>query len=105
MKKNNTLKYIRIICYVIIILSMIVLRQTDLINRPCDIKEAFGISCPMCGVTRSIKAILNFDFPLAIEMNAYVTLVLFPIFVILFIDDIISIILKKKSFVDIILGE
>ncbi len=101
--RRNILKYIRIIIYILIIISMLILKYTNLIHWTCSIKESFGISCPMCGVTRALKAILDFNFPLAIEKNAYVTLILFPIFAILLVDDIISMILKRKSFVEIII--
>lgn len=69
----------------------------------CYIKENFGILCPSCGITRGTEALLNFNFILAIKYNAYFTLILFPIFLILFVDDIICMIIKKKSFVEIIL--
>lgn len=101
----KTLKYVRIIFYILSAISMLILRFTDTIHWTCFIKENFGINCPMCGVTRALEAIMSFNISLAIERNAYVTLVLFPIFTILFIDDVISMILKKRSFVEIILGE
>lgn len=103
--RKNTLKYIRIIFYVVSAISMLILKYTDMIHWTCFINENFGVNCPMCGVTRALKAIMNLNILHAIEINAYVTLVLFPIFTILFIDDVMSIILKKKSFVEIILGE
>ncbi|MCI8393644.1 MAG: DUF2752 domain-containing protein [Clostridia bacterium] len=65
-------------------------------------KDSTGLFCPACGITRATKELLSFNFSLAVEYNAYYTLVLFPIFVVLFIDDIICIIIKKRSFVDII---
>ena len=104
-KRRKILKKIRIIVYIIIIISLLILKFTDIINWKCYINEHFGVLCPSCGITRAIKAIVNFDFALALKNNAYCTLVLFPIFVILFIDDILSMIFKKKSFVEIILGE
>ncbi|MCI8620860.1 MAG: DUF2752 domain-containing protein [Clostridia bacterium] len=70
----------------------------------CYIQESFGVFCPACGITRATKEILGLNFSLAIGYNAYYTLILFPIFIILFIDDIVCIFLKKRSFVDIIFG-
>ena len=107
MKINRTkaLKYIRIVVYIVILISVILLKYTDLINVRCFVNDNFGILCPTCGITRAMKGIVSFNFSYAINKNAYCTLVLFPIFMILLIDDIISMILKKKSFVDIILGE
>ncbi len=101
----KTLRYVRIIFYILAFISMLILRYTNIIQWTCFINENFGVNCPMCGVTRALRAIVNFNIPLALERNAYVTLVLFPIFMILFIDDVISMVLKKKSFVEIILGE
>ena len=104
-QRRKILKYIRIIVYVLLIISLILLKYTDLIQSECHIRKNIGILCPSCGITRAIKGIINFDFNSAISNNAYATLVLLPIFVILFIDDIICMILKKKSLVEIILGE
>ena len=105
MKQTNKFKIIRIIAYIAIIISWIILKYTNLINWTCYINENLGILCPTCGITRAVEGILNFDIPFAIHYNAYCTLVLFPIFFILFVDDIICIILKKRSFVDIIFGD
>lgn len=104
-KRNKILKYIRIITYIAIITSLIILKYTNITFGTCYINDHFGVLCPSCGITRTMKALVNFNFGLAIKDNAYCTLVLFPIFLILFIDDIICMILKKKSFVEIILGE
>ena len=104
-KRRNILKIIRIIAYVAIIISLIILKYTDIFNFSCYINKHFGVLCPSCGITRAMRAIVNFDFVLALKNNAYCVLILFPIFLILFVDDIISMIMKKKSFVEIILGE
>lgn len=103
--RSKALKYIRILIYIILLISILLLKYTDLIHGRCFVNDNFGILCPTCGVTRAMKGIANFNFSYAIQKNAYCTLVLFPIFIILLIDDIISMILKKKSFIDIILGE
>lgn len=39
------------------------------INIPCFFKSIFHISCPMCGLTRSIIALLNFDIGLSFYYN------------------------------------
>ena len=107
MEKNKIkiFRIIRIIIYILLLISILLLKYTDLINLKCYLNENFGILCPTCGITRAIRAISNCDFELAIERNAYCTLVLFPIFLILLVDDVICIILNKKSFVEIIFGE
>jgi len=105
MNTRKTLKYIRIFAYILLIIFLIMLKYLDNMHWTCYINENFGILCPTCGITRATKAILNFDFILALKNNAYYTLILLPIFAILLIDDIICMITKKKSFVEIILGE
>ena len=103
--RKKILKIIRIIVYIIIAISLFILKFTDIINWTCHINEHFHVLCPSCGMTRAMRAIVNFDFRLALKDNAYFTLVLFPMFLVLFIDDIISMIFNKKSFVEIIFGE
>ena len=104
-KRRNVLRIIRIIVYILIIVSILLLKYTNLINGKCYINDKFDFLCPTCGITRAIKAIVNFDFLRALKWNAYCTLVLFPTFLILFIDDVICMIINKKSLVEIILGE
>lgn len=106
MMNKKFFKIIRIFIYIILLIALLFLRHSDEANfGSCYIKDTLGISCPSCGITRATKAILSLDFALAIEYNAYYTLVLFPIFVIMLFDDIICILIKKRSFVDIIFGE
>ena len=104
-KRRKILRIIRIVVYVLIIISILLLKYTDVIRVRCYIHDKLGVLCPTCGMTRGMRAIANFDIARATQLNAYGTLILFPIFLILFIDDIICMILKKKSFVEIILGE
>lgn len=35
----------------------------------CPFKQFLGISCPGCGMTRALKAVLRLDFGLAFEMH------------------------------------
>ena len=106
MKRFNLFKCMRIALYTGLFLALFLLVYTDIINLgSCYIYDTLGILCPACGITRATQAIFNFNFLLAIEYNAYYTLVLFPIFMTLLIDDIICIIFNKKSFVDIIFDE
>ena len=101
---RKSFKFIRIIVYIILAISLILLRFTDVFNFNCYINDTFHIFCPACGITRATIAILNFDFARAVWHNAYYTYVLFPIFFILLIDDIICFIFNKRSFIDIIFG-
>ena len=96
------LKYIRIIIYIAILAGLIWLKFTNGSFGECYIKSSLGIECPSCGITRAVIAILNLDFISALNYNAYFVLVLLPMFLVFFIDDIICMIVKKQSFVEII---
>ena len=104
-KRRTILKTIRIITYLLIITSLLLLRFTNIIRVNCYVHDNIGILCPTCGITRAMRAITNFDFKNAVEQNAYGTVVLFPTFIILFVDDVICMLFKKKSLIEIILGE
>ena len=99
MDRKSILKYVRIAVFI----SLVILKIGGTSNfGEWYIKENLGFLCPSCGITRASEAILNLNFSLAIEYNSYFTLVLLPVFLILFIDDIICIAIKKRSFVEII---
>lgn len=100
----KNLKYIRIIIYIIILvlLCMLKLMHASTFGE-CYINENFGLLCPSCGITRATESLLNFDFLNAISYNSFYTLILLPVFSIFLIDDIVCMIIKQRSFVDIIL--
>ena len=45
-----------------IIIEMIFFITIYFYSIPCLFKSIFKISCPMCGITRTIKCIINLDF-------------------------------------------
>ncbi len=102
---HKSFKLIRIFFYIILTISLILLKFTNIFNFNCYINDTFHILCPACGMTRATLSILNLDFTHAIFHNAYYTLVLFPIFLILLVDDIVCLIFNKRSFIDIIFGD
>lgn len=110
MKNKKTGTILRIILYIIIIIALILLKYTNILNFKCYINNLTGIKCPTCGFTRAVTSILNLDIKQSIESNAFFTLVFFPIFLFLSIQDIIYItinLIKKKnyvSYVEIIFG-
>lgn len=53
---NNKKNYIILL---VIPLIIIVISLLGLYN--CPIRYIFGITCPMCGITRAITCLLNFD--------------------------------------------
>ena len=110
MKKIKIGVILRIILYVAIIFSLIALKYTNFLNLKCFIYSRTGILCPTCGITRAVKSLVNFDIASSIKYNTFFTLVLLPIFLILFVQDIFVIVINLiknknyKSFVDIIFG-
>lgn len=103
--RNKLLKYIRLVIYILMIIFILLLKYTNTIKFVCFINENYGILCPTCGITRAIAALSNFNFSLAVQRNAYFTLILCPIFIVLVVDDILCMIKGKRSFIEIILGE
>ena len=60
----------------------------------CLFYEIFEIICPGCGTTRSFITLLNGDFLTAFEYNQIFVIVIFPIFTFLFLEDIITFIIR-----------
>lgn len=98
-------KCVRIIIYILILVSLLWLKFTDNTFGECYIAKNLGIQCPSCGITRATKDILDLDFASATRHNAYYVLVLLPTFLVFLFDDIICIFLDKTSFVEMILGK
>lgn len=62
------------------------------IHYSCIFKRIFNICCPGCGLTRSFRCILNFDFIEAIKYNilGIPLFICFIIFIVMLIVDIIK---------------
>ena len=104
MKSLNLFRCFRIVLYIGLAIALFFLSLSDNTNfGECYIYENIGILCPSCGITRGVKSLLSFDFVAALNYNKFYVLVLLPLFLILMVDDIISIIRKKRSFVEVIL--
>lgn len=75
-----------------IIIIFIWLMVSGTIHYSCIFKRIFNICCPGCGLTRSFRCILNFDFIEAIKYNilGIPLFVSFIIFSIMLIFDIIK---------------
>ncbi len=58
----------------------------------CVFKKIFGISCPACGLTRSIKSLLKLDIITSFKYNIFgpILFLLFVIFIIFMFRDIIK---------------
>lgn len=110
MKKKIKFEDIRLFIYAcsLVIIFFVVIGK---IEMKCFFFENFGIQCPACGLTRATIAVLHLNFVEAIKYNAYYTLVLIPLIMILIINDLYVVIQRKinskkhlPSFVEIILG-
>lgn len=42
-----------------------------LLRPPCLIRRVFGVTCPACGTTRMIAALLRLDFAAALRLNPF----------------------------------
>lgn len=56
---------------------------------PCFYKQAFGISCPMCGFQRSVLELL--------KGNIWGSIILFPALLPLLITSLVFVVLKLKK--------
>ena len=77
-------------------ISFIAIVTSGKISFTCILKNLFGICCPGCGLTRSFKAILNFDLYDAFKYNI-LGIPLFLLCIITFIGLIIDIIKNKDA--------
>lgn len=75
-----------------IIIIFVLLMVSGTIHYSCIFKRIFNICCPGCGLTRSFRCILNFDFIEAIKYNilGIPLFVSFIVFSIMLIFDIIK---------------
>lgn len=83
-------RFIKLIIVLVIFIFYYVIEIKD-IFIPCLFKIITGISCPMCGISRAIKEILEFDFISAFHFNilAIFVFIFLILNVLLLIYDII----------------
>lgn len=109
-KKRKRIFYLlriaRLTFYLIFFLSFIIIPTEFFLNGSvCLIRNATGILCPTCGVTRAFSSIMHFNFIDAYNFNPIFTLMICPICVSVFIQDayiIIKDIIKRKETYSII---
>ena len=79
-----------------IIIIFVLLMVSGTIHYSCIFKRIFNICCPGCGLTRSFRCILNFDFIEAIKYNilGIPLFVSFIVFSIMLIFDTIKVIMN-----------
>lgn len=93
----------RLVNIVIILLGIVFtyIIVSGVINFNCYFKTLFGIRCPGCGLTRSFRAILNFDFGLAFNYNI-LGIPLFIILIIITISLIVDTIYNRNKTIEYI---
>jgi len=86
----------KLLVFISLLLTYILLGSVFHIYIFCPINEFTGLHCPGCGITRMLLSILKLDFYQAFRYNPLL-FVMFPFFIFLLIDEIISEFKNKKS--------
>ncbi len=106
MNKTKITKTIFRICRLIFYFSLFIsfaLIPTETISKRslCLYHNATGNNCPTCGVTRAFSSIMHLKFIDAYNFNQVFTLMIFPISLIIILEDsiniIISFIIRKET--------
>lgn len=73
----------------------------------CIFKQLFNISCPSCGLTRSIRALLKFDIIGSFKYNIFgpMIFIIIIVYLIFLVKDIIKNEDKTKIFIYYYLGK
>ena len=91
MKKKIKLLFriARISFYIVFFLAFIIIpTETFLDASICLTRNATGLLCPTCGVTRAFSSIMHFNFSDAYNFNPIFTIMICPICVFTFFQDI-----------------
>lgn len=56
-------------CVLFIVIAIFIILFVQKVPVPCPIKACIGISCPTCGMTRAMSAILHGDFITSIHYH------------------------------------
>ncbi len=102
---NKNIKFIsrilRLIFYIVFFTAFIIIpTETFYRGSICMIYNVTGLECPTCGVTRAFSSIMHFQFINAFKLNPIFTLMICPICVSVFFQDIFIIVsnfIKKKD--------
>ncbi len=86
-KKIKVFSYIRLAIYTAAIIAAVMLIKGK-ITTHCYWNDTFHILCPTCGITRATINILRFNFVEAIRYHAVYTCILFPLTLVLVVNDI-----------------
>ena len=102
-KIKITFRILRIIFYILFFTYFIITPTSHFEERSiCFIYNITGNLCPTCGVTRAFSSLMHLKFVSAFNFNQAFTLILFPISMIIIINDIYHIIYdlisRKETF-------
>ena len=86
-KKIKIFSYIRLAIYTAAIIAAVMLINGK-ITTSCYWNEHFHILCPTCGMTRATINIFKFNFSEAIKYHVVYTCIIFPLVIILMLNDI-----------------
>lgn len=106
MNKKTFLKdifpIIRVILYLALLISFALIPTSFFEEKGsfCFTFLNYGFKCPSCGVTRGFSNFMHLNFAKAFEYNPFYTIAIFPIAIIVMINDSITIIKRmiKKDF-------
>lgn len=71
----------------------------NLINIPCPFRKYFGIPCPTCGLTRSIKSLFELDIKKSLEYHP-MTIFILPAVILIILTDKYKIDPRYKKIID-----
>lgn len=104
--KSNIFAIIRITVYIIITITIIYLTLQNM-RITCDWHTKYGLVCPSCGATRATILFFKGYIIKAFKYNPIYISSILPLFIILVLDDIITLIkrfcgkIKSRSLIEI----
>lgn len=108
--KFRIFSWIRILIYLSLVITFIIIPTSYFMDHTiCHFHNITGYLCPTCGVTRAFSSLLHFNIANAFSYHPIFTILIFPIFLFVFIQDTFTIIkreIKKiniNSFIEAIL--
>lgn len=100
------LRYARLFFYIIFFLSFIIIPRDFFEGESiCITYKITKLQCPTCGVTRAFSSLMHLNIKDAFILNPIFTIMIFPICMSVFIQDIIIIIIdliKRKDSISLI---
>jgi len=97
--KKNWFCVSRIIFYFLIFLYFALLDVATVLNADliCPLSRDLGLLCPTCGFTRGFTLFMHFRFSDAFLYNPVLTVFIVPVFLMVAVQDIASILYRTFS--------